>query len=158
MALDVICVLVAHSQLAPYYKGWSTMCLWYAGSTVDMLKKQHGGREEITNPKLWEYGGTVKVLSLRRAVYKPYESTVEQLRAAVAELDAAGEDDDAKKKTTTKHKGKSKDEASSAARLASADIDEVVNNLKSLSEESLVARARKLKADTKEILRLKNEE
>lgn len=133
--LDVVSVLVAHSELAPYYKGWTAMCLWYAGSTTDIIMAMHGGREEIVNAKLWEFGGKVKILSVRKAIYKPYESTTKELQAAVGEVEGVV---------------KGKDQR---AALDPAVTEEVVSNLKSLSKERLVERATALKNEKEEMLR-----
>lgn len=112
------------------------MCLWYAGSTTDIMKEMYGGREEITNAKLWEYGGKVKVLSVRKAIYKPYDSTTKDLKAAVQEVESGAPGKDQK------------------VALDQDITEEVVANLKLLSKESLVARATGLRKKTEVLLTL----
>lgn len=122
--LELVSVLAAHSILAPNYKVWSTMCLWYAGSCTDILKGMFDGREEICSPQLWGYGDKFKVLPLRKALYKPYDATEVELCAAVSEVEGEGK----------------------------RDTKQVVANLRSLSKENLIARAAALKKETEDVL------
>jgi len=110
------------------------MCLWYAGSTTDIIMDMHDGREEIVNAKLWEYGGKVKILSVRKAIYKPYDSTTTELQAAVGEVEGGANGKDRK------------------IALDVAITEEVVTNLESLSKETLVARATALRKQTEDML------
>lgn len=107
------------------------MCLWYAGSTTDILKEMYKGQEQVVNQKLWKFAGKVKVLSLRKAIYKPYESTENELRAAVDEIENGKKESDKNKKLEPF--------------LDAASTSEVVSNLKLLSKENLMARAATLK-------------
>lgn len=88
------------------------------------------------NAKLWEYGGKGKILSIRKAIYKPYDSTTKELQAAVGEVESGA---------NVKHQ---------KLALDLAMTEEVVSNLKSLSKQSLVARATALKKKTEDLLTL----
>lgn len=111
------------------------MCLWYAGSCTDILKELFDGQEEILNPQLWEFGGKVKMLSLRKALYRPYDVTTSELRAAVSEVEAGGQ-------------GKGQ----KAPPMDVETTEQVVANLKKLSKGSLIARAAALRKETEDVL------